>query len=111
MRVKSYKGKVFGAELTAAEKKAMDIEIHRQLVKKDREYAADFDAMILYTLMSHYGWGKKRLRQFWEAFFTEHKALQDFYEMYEPGDREWLANKKLKDIGVDVREWYKEIEQ
>ncbi len=36
MRVKSYRGKVFGAELTAAEKKAMNIEINRQLVERDK---------------------------------------------------------------------------
>lgn len=108
MRVKSYKGKVFGAELTAAEKKAMDIEINRQLVERDKQYAADIDAMVLYTLMVHYGWKKKRLRKFWDAFISEHKALRDFYDMNEPGDNEWLAHKMLKDIGVDIQEWYKE---
>lgn len=108
MRVKSYKGKVFGAELTAAEKKAMDIEINRQLVERDKQYAADIDAMVLYTLMAHYGWKKKRLRKFWDAFISEHKALRDFYDMNEPGDNEWLAHKMLKDIGIDIQEWYKE---
>ena len=111
MRVKSYKGKVYGAELTATERKAMEMEINRQLVEKDKQYAADFDAMILYTLMTHYGWKKKRLREFWEAFIAEHKALQDFYEMYDPGDNEWLAHRKLRDIGVDVHEWYEDISQ
>ena len=38
MRIKSYKGKVFGAELTAAEQKAMNIEINRQLVERDKQY-------------------------------------------------------------------------
>lgn len=108
MRVKSYKGKVFGAELTAAEKKAMDIEINRQLVERDKQYAADIDAMVLYTLMAHYGWKKKRLRKFWDAFISEHKALRDFYDMNKPGDNEWLAHRMLKDIGIDIQEWYKE---
>ena len=109
MRVKSYKGNVFGAELTAAERKAMKIEINRQLIEKDKQYAADLDAMILYTLMAHYGWGKKRLKDFWKAFVVEHQALRDFYEMDDPGDNEWLAHRKLKDIGVDVHEWYEEL--
>lgn len=34
MRVNSFKGKVYGATLTAAEKKAMNIEINRQLVER-----------------------------------------------------------------------------
>lgn len=35
MRVKKAGGKVFGAVLSAAEKKAMDIEINRQIVEAD----------------------------------------------------------------------------
>lgn len=108
MRIKQYKGKVFGAELTAAEKKAMNIEINRQLVERDKQYAADIDAMVLYTLMAHYGWKKKRLKRFWDAFISEHKALRDFYDMNEPGDNEWLAHRMLREIGVDIQEWYKE---
>ena len=111
MKVKSYGGKVYGAELTAAEKKAMAIEINRQLLERDEQYAADIDAMVLYTLMEHYGWGKKRLKDFWKAFIAEHKALRDRYEMYDAGDNEWLAHRKLKDIGVDIREWYAEDEE
>ena len=108
MRVRSFKGKVFGADLTAAEKRAMDIEINRQLVERDEQYAADIDAMVLYTLMTHYGWREKRLREFWKAFLAEHKALREQYQMNEPGDNEWLAHRKLKEIGVDVRKWYEE---
>ena len=108
MRVKSYRGKVFGAELTAAEKKAMNIEINRQLVERDKQYAADIDAMVLYTLMAHYGWKNKRLKRFWKAFIVEHKALREFYQMDEPGDNEWLAHRMLKEIGVDIQQWYQE---
>lgn len=111
MRVKSYKGKVFGAELTAAEKKAIDIEITRQLVEKDKQYAEDIDAMVLYTLMAHYGWKKKRLKRFWDAFLEEHRALREYYQMDNPGENEWLAHRMLKEIGVEVHQWYKEDSQ
>lgn len=43
MRIKKAGGKVFGAVLTAAEKKAMDMEINRQIVEADRRYADDID--------------------------------------------------------------------
>ena len=39
MRIKKAGGKVFGAVLTAAERKAMDMEINRQIVEADRRYA------------------------------------------------------------------------
>lgn len=108
MKIKKYNGKVFGAKLTAAEKKAMDMEINRQLIEKDKQYSADIDALVLYVLMEHYGWRKKRLKKFWDAFIAEHKALRDYYDMHNPGDNEWLAHRMLKDIGVDINEWYKE---
>lgn len=48
MRIKKAGGKVFGAVLTAAERKAMDMEINRQIVEADRRYADDIDAMEMY---------------------------------------------------------------
>lgn len=60
MRVKQYKGKVFGADFTAKERLAMNIEINRQIVEADRKYTNDIDAMVLYTLHVHLGFGKKR---------------------------------------------------
>ena len=39
MRIKKAGGKIFGAVLSAAEKKAMDMEINRQIVEADRRYA------------------------------------------------------------------------
>ena len=41
MQVKKAGGKVYGAVLTAAEKKAMDLEIQREL--------AEYDRCLLYT--------------------------------------------------------------
>lgn len=100
MRIKKAGGKVFGAALTAAEKKAMDMEINRQIVEADRRYADDIDAMVLYTLHVHLGFGKKRLRKFYDAFSAEHDRLIQYYQM--PDDY------TLKRIGVDVEAWNKE---
>ena len=38
MRVKQYKGTIYGADLTAKERRAMNIEINRQIVEADRKY-------------------------------------------------------------------------
>ena len=108
MRVKKFNGKPYGVSFTAQEQKAMNMEINRQLLERDEKYKEDIDAMILYVLMVHYGWKKKRLRKFWKAFIAEHKALREFYQMNEDGDATWLAHRMLKDIGVDVHQWYKE---
>ena len=106
MRIKKAGGKVFGAVLTAAEKKAMNMEINRQIVEADRRYADDIDAMVLYTLHVHLGFGKKRLRKFYDAFSAEHDRLISYYQM--PDDYTWLCKEMLKRIGVDVEAWNKE---
>ena len=41
MIVKKAGGKVYGAIFTAAEKKAMDMEINRQIIEADRRYTDD----------------------------------------------------------------------
>lgn len=99
---------MFGADLTAAERKAMNVEINRQIAESERQHANDLDALILYALHVHLGLGKKRLRRFYEAFTAEHNKLIEHYEM--PDDNAWLANMKLKEIGVDVAAWNAEKE-
>lgn len=96
MRIKKAGGKVFGAVLTAAERKAMDMEINRQIVEADRRYADHV----------HLGFGKKRLRKFYDAFSAEHDRLIQYYQM--PDDYTWLCKEMLKRIGVDVEAWNKE---
>jgi hypothetical protein len=94
---------------TKKEQKAMREEINRQIMEADEQYSLDLDAMILYTLHVHLGFGKKRLREFWEAFQREHDNLVKHYQM--PGEFTWLCHHKLKEIGVDVEEWSKEHDQ
>ena len=102
------KGKIYKVEYTREEQKAADREIYRQLAEKHQQSNEDIDAVVLYALMAGYGWKKKRLRKFWDRFKLVHKELCDYYLMHEPGDNEYLAHRKLKQIGVDVHEWYLE---
>ena len=93
------------------EKKIVDEEINKLILQRDEEYAADMDAMILYVLMKEYGFRKKRLRKFWNAFRKAHQDLRDYYEMQSNSDNVWLAHRKLAEIGVDVKAWQAEIEE
>lgn len=107
MRVKAFKGKVFGADLSAKEKKAMQIEINKQILEADRKYADNIDVLILWALHRHLGFGPKRLRAFYEVFNSIHEELRDYYEMSDD-DVPWIAMTKLKEMGVDVEVWNKE---
>lgn len=104
MFVKKQKGQVFGAAFTAAEQKAIDIEIGKQLLAADEQYRNDLDAAVLYTLAVHYGFGAKRLRAFYDAVSAEHDRMMKRYEMPNE-DYVWLCKEKLKEIGVDVDAW------
>lgn len=106
MTFKKNKGKIYKTELTAKEQEALDTEVKKQIVKASEEYAHNLDVLVLYVLHTRFGFGKKRLKQFFNAFSEEHKSLIDYYEM---GDDDiWLAKQKLLDIGVDVDKWNEE---
>lgn len=98
-------------QFTNREKKIVDEEINKLILQRDMEYAADMDAMVLYVLMTEYGFRKKRLRKFWDAFRKVHQELRDFYEMQSNSDNVWLAHRLLADIGVDVKAWQNEINE
>lgn len=109
MRVKKAGGKVYGVELTAAEKRAMNLEIQRQLGDHTRKHSREIDALFLWYLHEAFGFGIKRLKRVYTGFVPQLNALCDRYEMHEEGDDIYLCTKKLKDYGVDLEEWEKEM--
>lgn len=107
MRVVKYKGKILGANLSASEQKAMELEINKQIAKADRENRKNIDATILWCLHQHLGFGVKRLHDFYIAFGREYEKLVNHYEL-EDGDGVWLCMQKLKELGIDLDIWAKE---
>lgn len=107
MKVKKAGKRVFGAVMSAAEKKAMDMEIQRQLAEYDRKHIREIDALVLWELREQFGFGNKRLKKFYDNFSRGIEALIHRYEM-EQGDDVWLCTYKLKEIGCDLEKWEKE---
>lgn len=109
MKPLKHHGKVFDAELTAAEKKAFEIIMRRYEAEWDKKNAKELDAMFLWELHERYGWGHTRLKRFYMGF---HKALNKLVERYEmentSEEKIWLCTYKLKEYGVDLDEWEKE---
>ena len=106
MRVKKACGKVFGAEFTAAEKKAMSLEINRQIAESDRRHMNEIDALVLWQLKEQLGFGPKRLRRFYDSFAPALMKLIEHYEM--PDAPAWLCMEMLKQSGIDVEAWERE---
>lgn len=99
---------IFGAELTNAEQKAMEIEIRRQLADYTRKYRKELLAVVLWELRTQLGFGHDRLKQF---YFKFEPAIQDMIERYElvESDADWLCTHKLEEYGVNLDEWDKEL--
>lgn len=91
--------------MTAAQSQAMKREINKQILARDSEYWLDIDACTLWVLHKRFGFGKRRLRRFYESFQQEHERLREYYEMTdEPSN--WICRVLLKrETGVDVEEW------
>ena len=90
--------------LPGVSRKAMDMEIRRQLAEYNDKNDAEIDSMVLYILHKEFGFGEKRLKQFHDSFVIELKNLQDRYLM-EDVDIPWLCTRKLKDAGIDISKW------
>lgn len=109
MYIKKSSGKIVGATMTAAERKALDIEVKRQLAEYTKKHATEIDAMFLWYLHKDFGFGVKRLKQVFTGFHPRIMELCDRYEMHEEGDTVWLCTQMLKEMGVDLEEWLKEV--
>lgn len=109
MQIKKAGGKVYGAILTNAEKKAMDMEIKRQLAEFDKKNMLEVDAMVLWVLMEEFGFGEKRLRRFHSTFSKQIHSLVERYQMDE-NDDVWLCTEMLKRRGIDINQWNNELE-
>ena len=92
-------GKIFAVQFNKAEERALDQEIKKQIVENDRAFDMDKESSILWMLHTQFGFGPKRLKLALK--------LREHYLM-EQADDGWLARKKLKDIGCDIEEWYRE---
>lgn len=110
MRVKKTGKKIYGAEFTAAEKQAMDMEIERQLAVWDLNNAKEIASMSLWILHEEFGFGPDRLKRFFISFSKDIDELAKRYDMDKGtnDDKVWLCTLKLKEYGIDIEEWEKE---
>lgn len=97
-------GKIYGAALSSAEQKALDIEIKKQIAENWRKHSNEVEAMVLWAVHETLGLGHKRLRDFYSAIAPMFDELSARYEM-EDCDLPWLCTYKLKEYGVDIEEW------
>lgn len=104
---KKNKGHIIGIQFSEKEQKAINTEILRQCAEFDRKNANEIDALVLWLLHEKFGFGKKRLRAFYDYFLTEIDILATRYDIGDE-DKAWLCTYKLKQYGIDITIWNKE---
>jgi hypothetical protein len=108
MIVKKSGGQIFGAQLNAAERKALDMEARRALAEHTRQHELEIEAIVIRRLRRLTGWGETRLRRFYDGFAEDLKQMTEHYEMPEV-DSPWLCTRELKEEGFDIEQWHREI--
>lgn len=106
MHVKKHRGTIYGASLSKQEVKAIQIEVNKQLAEASARLEYDTDSMVLYTLATEFGFGKKRLRRFYKALKVGHDQLTQHYL---DDDFPFLARTQLEHMGIDLDKWVEEI--
>lgn len=56
-------GKVIGAKLTVAERRAIEIEAKKIVAEEEKKFAREMDAIILYHIRQQTGYGATRLQR------------------------------------------------
>lgn len=107
MRVLKSGKYITGAQLTAAESRALEMEIKRRLADYTREHELEIEATVLWQVKQLTGWGEIRLKRFYDGFDIELDKMIEHYEMGSE-DAQWLCTKKLKDEGIDIDAWRRE---
>lgn len=107
MNIKKSNGKVFGVSLSNAEKKALDMEIARQLADYTQKYELEVESMVLLVLRDEFGFGEQRLQRVHKGLS---KGIDDLVNRYQMTDQDaaWLCTYKLKEEGFDISKWDEE---
>ena len=87
-------------KLTVSEQRQVSDAIDEQLAENVRRMSGDVAATVLWALRQEYGFGKKRLCRFYDAFRPLLRELAERYEMHD--GVEYVCRVKLREIGVEV---------
>ena len=90
-------------QFSANQRKTMIAEMNRQCVEFEKEHEAEQVCRSLWVLHKYFGFGAKRLTEFYEHYMSEVHELVEHYELT-PDDALWLCMRKLHDAGFSFEE-------
>ena len=98
---------IYGVELTAAEKKALDEEAGRAMAEYTRKHDLEIEAIVLYQVRQLLDLDDEALRGFYAVFSSELEELIKRYELT-GNEAPWLCTERLKEDGIDIAQWHRE---
>lgn len=90
---------------------ALNNEVLRQLEEAATKISLGYDSIVLLLLYKEFGFGKRKLRQFWDSYSKLETEMHDYFltapvnSMNGQLDLKYYAEEELKRIGVDVENW------
>lgn len=86
-------------------RKAIEEEVKRQTGENVRKLSLNIQALVLWAVHKHLGFGKKRLLRFQKAFLPSIRDLQEYYEAEDANETEFICLHRLKhEVGIDVEQ-------
>lgn len=89
-------------------RRVMLMEVNAELSRSTDRFFYDEVCIILWSLHETFGFGKDRLKRFYCNYSNINQQLKKHYEMKD-NDLHFLTDKLLKEIGVDIDAWEKEV--
>lgn len=101
-----------GIRMNVNEQRAFNEEIKKAVAEHYRKIRLETVSLILWQLHEEFGFGPERLKRYFLNFDRNTKAMVEHYELEDADDNDiWLATRKLKEYGVDLDAWEKELEE
>lgn len=89
--------------LSSKTRKAINDEINRQTGENVRNLSINLQALVLWAVHEEFDCGKKKLLQFQKKFLPLIQELQDYYQLENARETEFVCLHKLKnEVGIDV---------
>lgn len=86
-------------------RKAIEDELGRQTGENVRNLSLNITALVLWSIRKKYRFGKKRLLDFHKDFLPLIQELQEYYQLENARETEFVCVKNLRDeVGIDVEQ-------
>lgn len=91
-------------KLSASQKKALMPAIEKEILDYQDRFYVENAAAILWALHITFGFGEKRLKKFWDAYFDAHDEVVKHYQLDNLGEG-MIYKELLHRIGIDIDKW------